>query len=161
MTADTKTHPPATTGVRHATIVLERRLKASSARAFRAWADGAERARWDVPGKDWEVAEHRQDFRVGGEEQTRFGPKGAANIMSKGRYLDIVQDCRIITAGVMHADEIAMTATLCTVTFAPDGAGTKLTLTDQSCFFGWETEEMRRGGFNEILDKLQVWLEQN
>jgi uncharacterized protein YndB with AHSA1/START domain len=151
----------AATGVRHATIVLERRLKASPARAFRAWADGAERARWDVPGEDWVVAEHHQDFRPGGEEQTRFGPKGAANILSKGRFLDIVQDRRIITAGVMHADGIAMTATLCTVEFEPDGAGTKLKLTDQSCFFGWETEDMRRGGFNEILDKLQAWLGQH
>jgi hypothetical protein len=58
----------------------------------------------------------------------------------------------------MHADEIAMTATMCTVEFEPDGAGTKLILTDQSCFFGWEHEEMRRGGFGEILDRLQAYL---
>ena len=85
--------------VQHATIVLDRIFDASPERVFAAWADPAARVRWDVPGDDWEIAEHEQDFRVGGREATRFGPKGDPLYSSKGHYLDIVADARIISAG--------------------------------------------------------------
>jgi len=69
--------------VQHSTIVVERRYDASPARVFAAWADAAGRSRWDVPGDDWELAEHEQDFRVGGREASRFGPKGIRAIRAR------------------------------------------------------------------------------
>ncbi|MBI1359185.1 MAG: polyketide cyclase [Alphaproteobacteria bacterium] len=146
------------TRVRHATLTFERTFKASPDRVFDAWADPAKRMQWDVPGENWVVAEHRQDFRLWGEELTRFGPKDNAHVISKGCYLDIARNRRIISAGVMHGDGQAMTATMCTIEITPNGDGSKLTLTDQSAFFGWETEDMRREGFGQILDRLGAWL---
>lgn len=134
--------------VNHATIVLERTFDASPVRVFTAWADPAVRAKWDVPGDDWEIAEYQQDFRVGGREASRFGPKGNPIYSSEGRYLDIVQDARIISAGAMHSGETRTSATLCTIELLAEGSGTRLILTDQSAFLdgpkSWPT--VRRAG---------------
>jgi len=145
--------------VRHATIVVERRLGAPPTRVFAAWANSDERRRWDVPGDDWVVAEHEQDFRVGGRERSRFGPPGDPAYLSDGVFLDIVPDTRIISAGTMHDHDVPVTATLFTVEFYPDGRGTRLVLTDQSAFFGGETESDRKAGWGEIVDRLSTYLE--
>lgn len=144
---------------RHATIVLERRLKASPARVFKAWSDPYERRIWDVPDEGWSVTEHEQDVRIGGREHSRFGPDGDPNWMSDGRYLDIVPDRRLISAGIMHDGEERMTATMSTIEILPDGSGSHLILTDQSAFFGQEEEADRREGWAHCLDNLALHLD--
>jgi uncharacterized protein YndB with AHSA1/START domain len=145
--------------VRHATIVQDRIYDASPARVFAAWADPAARAQWDVPGDDWEITEHEQDFRVGGREATRFGPKGDPLYSSEGRYLDIVPDARIISAGTMHRGDTRISTTLCTLEMLAEGTGTRLILTDQSAFLdGGEKPSDREGGWGAILDKLDAHL---
>lgn len=145
--------------VNHATIVLERTFDASPVRVFAAWADPAVRAQWDVPGDDWEIAEYQQDFRVGGREASRFGLKGNPIYSSEGRYLDIVQDARIISAGAMHSGETRTSATLCTIELLAEGSGTRLILTDQSAFLdGREKPADRETGWGKILDRLDAHL---
>lgn len=145
--------------VQHATIVLERRFRAAPARVFAAWADPAVRALWDVPGEGWEVSGLEQDFRVGGREASRFGPKGGAVYRSEGRFLDIVPGKRIVSAGSMHNGEVTGSATLCTVELLPEGAGTRLILTDQSAFLdGNESPADRETGWGQILARLQAHL---
>ncbi|HMJ15873.1 MAG TPA: SRPBCC family protein [Polyangiaceae bacterium] len=144
--------------VEHATVTVERRLRAAPARVFSAWADPEQRKQWDVPSKDWVITLHEQDFRVGGGEVSQFGPKGDAYLRSEGTYLEILQDRRIISAGIMQARGTRMTATLNTVELLPDGDGTKLLLTDQSAFFGDEKPSDRQAGWNEIADKLERFL---
>jgi uncharacterized protein YndB with AHSA1/START domain len=145
--------------VRHSTIIVQRNLRATPARVFRAWANPEKRRRWDVPGNDWVIVDHEQDFRVGGREFSRFGPADDPAYMSDGRFLDIVPDARIISAGTMHDHDARMTATMCTVELYPEGDGTRLILTDQSAFFGGETEKDRSAGWGEIVDRLAAHLE--
>jgi uncharacterized protein YndB with AHSA1/START domain len=144
----------------HATTVVERNFKASPERVFNAWADPSLRAQWDLPGDDsWVLAELEQDFRVGGREKSRFGPKDNPNIWSSGTYLDIVMNARIISAGTMHVDERAISTTMCTIEFSPAGQGTRVLLTDQSAFLdGLETPRSRKSGWSEIFDKLALLL---
>ena len=59
----------------------------------------------------------------------------------------------------MADHDARMTATLCTVELYPEGSGTRLVLTDQSAFFGRETEADRRESWGEILDRLEADLE--
>ena len=59
----------------------------------------------------------------------------------------------------MHDHDAPVTATLFTVEFYPDGRGTRLVLTDQSAFFGGETESDRKAGWGEIVDRLSTYLE--
>jgi uncharacterized protein YndB with AHSA1/START domain len=143
----------------HATITVERRFLASPARVFAAWADPEARRRWDVPGEDWVVAEFVSEFRVGGREYSHFGPPGAPRYWSEGRYLDIVPGARIVSAGTMHDREAPSSSTLCTIEILPDGAGTKLILTDQSAYLGGrETPADRKEGWGEIVDRLDAYL---
>lgn len=145
----------------HDTVVLERRFPMRPTTVFAAFADAAQRARWHFPGDDWELVSFDQDFRVGGREESRFGPKGAANLHDVGTFLDIVPNRRIVSAGTMHQDGARISLTLCTVEFAPDrGGGTLLKLTDQSAFLdGRERPDERRQGWGKVLQRLAAHLD--
>ena len=144
----------------HDTLVLDRTYAAPPARVFNAWADPAARLLWDVPGEGWETTEFESDFRVGGREVSRFGPKGDPRYWSEGLYLDIVQDVRIISAGTMHDRDRRTSVTVMTLELLPEGSGTRLKLTDQSAFLdGLEDSAMRQGGYGTMLDKLGTFLQ--
>src|ERR1700730_2705335 len=145
--------------VRHETIVEERRLKQDPTRVFQAWSNTEQRRRWHVPGDGWQIAELRQEFRVGGSESFRFGPPGNPNLHSEGHFLDIVPDRRIISAGVMRDNGAAMSTTQVTVEIYSDAGSTRLILTDQSAFFGAETVSDRRSGWKQVLAKLDAALD--
>jgi uncharacterized protein YndB with AHSA1/START domain len=148
--------------VQHSTIVVERTYNVVPARVFAAWADPAERSQWDVPGDDWEIAAHEQDFRVGGREATWFGPKDDPIYSSEGRYLDIVPNVRIVSAGTMHRGDMRISTTLCTIELFSDGPRTRVILTDQSAFLdGREAPSDRESGWGAILDKLTAYLRRN
>jgi uncharacterized protein YndB with AHSA1/START domain len=145
--------------VKHDTIVIERNFQASPERVFAAWADPDAYGRWNVPGDDWEIADYENDFRVGGRQKSRFGPKGDPKYFSDGSYLDIVPEARIVSAGTMHEGDTRISATLCTVELFAEGSGTRLVLTDQSAFFdGRETPSDRKSGWGKILERLEVQL---
>ena len=140
----------------HDTIVFERRFSVAPDKVYAAWSDAAQRARSHFPGDDgWELAEFDQDFRVGGHERSRFGPKGAPHLREEGRFLDIVPNERIVSAGTMHDNDLRISITLCTVELAADGDGTLLKLTDQSAFLdGREHPDERRSGWGAVLERL-------
>jgi uncharacterized protein YndB with AHSA1/START domain len=143
--------------VEHATIVVERSFKASPARVFAAWADPNASRQWYVPGDDWETADYENDFRVGGRQLNRFGPKGDPKYSGDSRYLDIVPNARVVSAGAMHDGNTRISATLCTVELLAEGSGTRLILTDQSALFdGRETPSDRKSGWGQILNRLEA-----
>jgi uncharacterized protein YndB with AHSA1/START domain len=143
--------------VKHATNVVERKFKSSPARVFAAWADPDAYGRWNFPGDDWEMTEYENDFRVGGREKKRFGPKGDPKFSSDGSYLDIVPEARIVSAFAMHEGKTRISASLCTVELLADGSGTRLILTDQSAFFdGYETPTDRKSGWGQVLNRLET-----
>jgi uncharacterized protein YndB with AHSA1/START domain len=143
----------------HATIEVERRLKAPPARVFAAWSDAEARKRWDTPGQGTEVLSHEQDFRVGGREASRFRSSTGKVFESAGEYLEIVPDARIVSAGTMRAGELRSSATLCTIEIIADGNGTHLMLTDQSVYFdGHESPADRKSGWGGLMDKLETFL---
>lgn len=149
-----------TPSVVHDTVAFERRFAAAPAHVFAAWADAEQRASWHFPGGgDWVLIEFGQDFTVGGRSHARFGPKASPNLREEGRFLDIVQDRRIVSAGTMHEDEVRISSTLCTVELTPDGTGTRLKLTDQSAFLdGREAPPDRRSGWGQVLSRLERFL---
>ena len=62
--------------VTHNTFVLERTYDAPVARVFAAFADWKAKKLWFGGPPDWEEVEAHMDFRVGGREVSKGGPKG-------------------------------------------------------------------------------------
>jgi uncharacterized protein YndB with AHSA1/START domain len=146
--------------VEHETIVIERDFRAAPARVFAAWANPHARAQWAVPNEQWESVEQGNDFRVGGHEVSRFGPKGNPRYKAETNYLDIVLDRRIIMAGTMFDADQPISCSLATVEFLSAGRGTRMLYTEQAAFLdGRDSAATRRQGWKINLDKLAAYVE--
>lgn len=124
--------------VNHATIVLERQYEASPARVFAAFADPAARTRWGVPSNDAELVYDETEFRVGGCDVGRCGPRGKLACRVETRYHDIIPDHRIVYTEVVSQGLAPLSFALVTVDFEADPGGCRLILTDQVTSYGGE-----------------------
>jgi uncharacterized protein YndB with AHSA1/START domain len=141
--------------VTHGTFTIERRYAAAPARVFAAWSDPAQKAAWFRGPDDWTRGEHALDFRVGGREVNEVTPPAGPRSTFEARYLDIVPDERIIYSYEMRLDETLISVSLATVQLASDGAGTRLTFTEQAAFLTDDDDPPhRRLGMAELLDRL-------
>jgi uncharacterized protein YndB with AHSA1/START domain len=145
--------------VTHATFVVERTYDAWPSRVFAAWADPIAKARWFTGPGEWQPSEHELDFRIGGREINRGGPKGGPVHTFEGRYYDIVPDERIIYSYDMYLNDTRISVSLATVEFRPEGAGTRLIFTEQGAFLdGYDDRADREQGTRDLLDALGMEL---
>ena len=143
----------------HATFTIERTYDASPARVFAAFANAKEKESWFRGPPGWDVAVHEMDFRVGGREINRVGPKGGTVHAFEARYWDIVPSQRIVFTYDMHLDDKRISVSLTTVELKPAGAGTKLIFTEQGVFLdGWDNPAVREQGTHGLLDALGAYL---
>lgn len=149
-----------TTRTEHDTIRIHRRFDAAVGRVFAAWKDTAALERWCCPGDHgWSGRIKEHDFCVGGRKVMVFGPVGAPPYTEDSRYLDIVPDERIIVSETIVNDGRRISASLITLEFAEDHGATALTITDQiAALDGADSADARRGGWEEVLDKLSAEL---
>ena len=141
--------------VAHATFVVERTYDAAPARVFAAWADPATKARWFASPEEWGPDEFELDFRVGGREVNRGGPEGGPVFAFEGRYQDIVADERIVYTYSMHQDQTLLSISVATGELRPEGAGTRLVLTEQGAYLdGHDDPAQRQQGAGGLLDAL-------
>ena len=146
--------------VTHATFVVERSYPVPPARVFAAWADPAAKARWFASPEEWGPDEFELDFRVGGREVSRVGPKGGPVHTYDARYQDIVADERIVYSYSMHLDQTLISVSLATVELRAEGAGTRLVLTEQGAYLdGHDASAQRQQGTAELLHALGSALE--
>jgi uncharacterized protein YndB with AHSA1/START domain len=138
----------------HGTIRLERRYKASPNRVFAAWAEPRARAKWDVPGR-WVIAEQTFDFREGGRELKRFGPKDDPRLVADTLYLDIVPQRRIVFSYSMTSRGTPISVSLTTIEISAGGRNTHLLFTEQAVFLdGNDNAAHREEGLASMLDKI-------
>jgi uncharacterized protein YndB with AHSA1/START domain len=141
--------------VAHATFTLERRYPASPKRVFAAFADKAQKKKWFGGPPEWGPEVHEMDFRVGGREINRGGPKGGTVHAFDCLYQDIVPNERIIYSYDMHLDDKRISVSLTTIELRPDGTGTHLVFTEQGVYLdGYDDAGSREQGTNFLLDKL-------
>ena len=146
--------------VTHATFSIERTYDASPKRVFAAFADRSIKTHWFAGPEEWGPDEHEMDFRVGGREVTRGGPPGGPVHTFEARYHDIVPDERIVFTYDMYLDETRISVSLATVEIEPEGAGTRLTFTEQDAFLdGYNDAGSREEGTRGLLDALGKELE--
>lgn len=155
MTAQTLTKPS------FGSFTIERKLKHSPQRVFRAFEDPVAHYRWFVSGEGWEIANYTHDFRLGGHEHGQFRPVGHASMLSNDTwYLEITPDQRIVVAYTMGMDGAPMSHSVTVTELFPDGPnGCRLVFTEQGAYYGGPDDvKNRRGGFEELLGKLEIEL---
>jgi uncharacterized protein YndB with AHSA1/START domain len=145
--------------VTHTTFVVERTYPAKPARVFTAWADPAIKARWFGAPDEGGAPPEIFDFQVGGREFNSGAAPNGQHYRYDARFYDIVPDERIVYAYEMYVDDARISVSVATVALQPDGAGTRLTLTEQGAFLdGLDTAELREAGTKDLLDQLGALL---
>src|SRR6202012_2233338 len=122
--------------VTHATVVFHRVCAAPVRRVFKAFADAKEREKWGTPSDNTAFIYDETDFRVGGRDVFRCGPKKNPQFRGTTLYLDIVANERIVSSETVEAGGSRLFVSLTTTIFEPKGKGTKLTVTVQVVSFG-------------------------
>jgi len=139
----------------HSTFSVERTYPSPPARAFAAFSNQATKRRWFAEGEGWEVDEFTMDFRVGGQEISRFSYKGGPPMGNDTVFLDIVPDRRIVLAYTMTVADTRISVSLATVEITPSGEGARLIYTEQGAFFeGAEAPKQREHGCRWLLEQL-------
>ena len=118
----------------HATIMLERSYPAPLERVFSEFADPVARARWSPPSEDVLIYDEA-DFRIGGRDVFRCGPKGDPRFRGETRYLLIVPNARVVSSETIHVEGQCLAASLATLDFEPIESATNLTVIVQIVSF--------------------------
>ena len=136
----------------HATFVIERTYAAAPEKVFDLWTTKEQKLRWfgtpDVP-------HYTLDFKVGGEEHLKGGPREGVVHSYDAVYRDIVPNERIVYHYTMDANDDRISASVTTVELAAEGDGTKLTYTEQGVYLdGLDEVAQRQGGTTHLLEAL-------
>ncbi len=115
---------------RHATIVLERTYRAAPERVFSEFADPLARARWSPPSDDVLIYD-QTDFRAGGRDLFRCGPKNDPKFRGETLYHLIVPNQCVVSSETLDTDGQRLAVSLSTLDFEATGEGTNLKLTLQ------------------------------
>lgn len=118
----------------HATIMLEHSYSAPVERVFSQFADPVARAGWSAPSEEVLVYDE-SDFRVGGKDVFRCGPKGNPKFRGETRYLHIAPNMRVVSSETLDTDDQPLAVALTTLEFEPTKDGTNLTVTVQIVSF--------------------------
>jgi uncharacterized protein YndB with AHSA1/START domain len=120
--------------LQHATITLQHSYSAPLERVFSEFADPVARARWSAPSGDVLIYDEA-DFRVGGKDVFRCGPKQDPKFRGVTCYLDIVRNARVVSSETVEMGGQRLAVALTTIDFEPVEDGTKLTVTVQIVSF--------------------------
>ena len=114
----------------HATITLERTYRAPLERVFSEFADPVARARWSAPSNDVLIYD-QTEFRAGGRDLFRCGPKNDPKFRGETFYHLIVPNRRVVSSETLDVDGQRLAVSLNTLDFEPAGEGTSLKVTVQ------------------------------
>ncbi|MFO1183500.1 MAG: SRPBCC family protein [Bauldia sp.] len=146
----------------HETFVIERVYRHPPAKVFAAFATPQAKKTWFSGPPEWGQDEGTMDFRVGGRETSRGGPKGGPIHAFESRYMDIVANERIIFAYDMHLDDKHISVSLTTVELRPESGGkaTRLVFTEQGVYLdGYDNAGQRKEGTEGLLTQLGAALD--
>lgn len=145
----------------HGTVIVERTINVPAARAYAAYADAVERLSWAAHSDTAVFIYEETDFRVGGRDVARCGPKTRPTIRVEERYVDIVPGQLVVSSGTIHDDGKLLAATITTLEFLPDGKSARLKVTVQvTSFAGAEMIENTKAGNAGSLANMADYLEQ-
>jgi uncharacterized protein YndB with AHSA1/START domain len=137
-------------------LTLKRRLKASPAQVFSAWADPEKIVRWFGPVEASSGSVRAEmDVRPGGRYRISFQTEDGEYHEVGGVYREVVPDTRLVFTWAWHSTPDR--ESLVTVTVAKDGDGAILTLHHEQ-FFDDMARDGHKRGWTGTLDKLERYL---
>lgn len=143
----------------HATFVIERDFDAPVDAVWHALADNEARQVWFGGGDEFDEDERSHDFRVGGQgtESGKWHNGPTSRFVST--YTDIVDKQRMVYTYDMWVDDRHMSTSLTTIALEANGAGTRMTFTEQAVHLdGLDTVEGREEGTRGLLDALAAYV---
>jgi uncharacterized protein YndB with AHSA1/START domain len=144
----------------HGSFTLSKHFDAKPAVVFHALTDPVAKARWFVGGESYTTLERQMDVRPGGRE--RVSGRWTTGLVTTfdAVYFDVVADTRLIYTYEMRLDDRKISVSLATMELEPEGAGTKLTVTEHGVFLdGYDDSGARRNGTADLLDRLAASLQ--
>jgi uncharacterized protein YndB with AHSA1/START domain len=139
----------------HASFSLERVYDASPGEVFHALTDRAAKARWFEGGGNYTTLEREMDVRPGGRERVKGRWASGMVTTFDAVYFDVVPNARLVYTYEMHLDEKKISVSLATMELRPEGAGTRLVVTEQGAFLdGYDDAGSRANGTGSLLDRL-------
>jgi uncharacterized protein YndB with AHSA1/START domain len=145
--------------VTHATFTLDRDIRTTPQKAFAAFADKNEKAKWFGDPANYTPEIWEFDFREGGRE-IEEGEFHGARSRFDALYHDIVPNERIVLSYTMYFGGEKLSASLQTTEFTATDTGVHLRLTEYGAYFdGIEDPALRREGTAGLLDALAAVLE--
>ena len=118
----------------HATITLEHSYPAPPELVFAEFAAPVASAQWSAPSNDALIYDET-DFRIGGKDVFRCGPKGNPKFHGEIRYLHIVPNSCVVSSETLETDGQRIAVALTTLNFQPIEEGTNLIVTVQVVSF--------------------------
>ncbi len=115
----------------HGTVVVERTLDVPVSRVYRAFADAKERASWGAPSDTAVFIYEETNFCVGGRDVARCGAKEDPRYRVEARYVDIVDERRVVWTETVHEADKLLATNITTLELTPDGERTRLKVTVQ------------------------------
>jgi ketosteroid isomerase-like protein/uncharacterized protein YndB with AHSA1/START domain len=144
--------------LQHATIKLQHSYPAPPERVFSQFADPVARARWSAPSKDALIYDET-DFRLGGKDVFRCGPKGDRKFRGETRYLNIITNAHVVSSETLEVEGQRLAVALTTLDFEPTEEGTNLTVTIQIVsFVGTDMIHGYESGNKSALKNLSLHL---
>ena len=139
----------------HKTLVFEREIPAPIEEVFAAFADPVARVAWGAPSDNTALIFDEADFREGGQDRFRCGPKANPNIQGVTHYLEIIANRRVVFSETIAMNGNRLCASLTTLELSPDGDKTRLKSTTQlASFIGEDMVKGHEQGNNASLDNL-------
>lgn len=138
----------------HASFTIERVYDAPAARVFAAWTTAEAKTAWFGGPKDGD-AKYELDFSVGGREHSSGATPDGRVYTYDALYHDIAPEQRIVYTYEMTLDGQRISVSVASVELAPEGDGTRLTLTEHGVFLdGLDSPAPREEGTGHLLDGL-------
>ena len=140
----------------HDRFTIDRVYPHAPAKVFAAFATEEGKRRWfAAPGDQWDLVERSFDFSVGGVETVEANWKTGRNTRMDAVYHDIVPDRRIVYSYRMKIDGVPISVSMTSVELKPEGAGTRLILTEHGIYLdGYEDKGSREHGVGWQMEEL-------
>jgi uncharacterized protein YndB with AHSA1/START domain len=143
----------------HATFVIERTYPVPVEAVWHALSDNDARDQWFGAGEAFDTRDRSHEFRVGGHGTEEGQWHGGPRSRFVSTYTDIVDRQRIVFTYDMWVDGRHLSTSVTTMALEPDGAGTRLTYTEQGVHLdGLDSLEGREEGTRGLLDQLGSYL---